>query len=60
VVVWFDGSVALVRTQESSLGNAALECCINSAIRSWQFGAPEDGNIVLVTLPFLLGPKDSK
>jgi len=58
VVVWFDGSVALVRTQESSLHNPALECCINTAVRGFRFAAPEDGNIVLVTLPFALGPTD--
>ena len=60
VVVWFDGSVALVRTQDNSLDNPALECCINSAVRNWRFGPPEDGNIVIVTLPFLLGPVDPK
>ncbi len=57
VVVWFDGSVALVRTQESSLDNPALECCINTAVRSWRFGPPEDGNIAIVNLPFVLGPQ---
>jgi hypothetical protein len=55
VVVWFDGSVALVSTQESSLDNPALECCINTAVRSWRFGPPADGNIAIVSLPFLLG-----
>ena len=55
VVVWFDGSVALVHTQESSLDNPALECCINTAVRSWRFGPPEGGNIAIVSLPFVLG-----
>lgn len=55
VVIWFDGSVALARTQESTLGNPALECCINTAVRSWRFAPPEDGNIAIVTLPFVLG-----
>jgi hypothetical protein len=54
-VIWFDGSVALVRTQESTLANPALECCINTAVRGWRFGPPEDGNIGIVTLPFVLG-----
>jgi hypothetical protein len=57
VVIWFDGSVALVHTQESSLHNAALECCINTAVRSWRFGPPENGNIAIVSLPFVLGPQ---
>lgn len=56
VVIWFDGSVALVRTQESTLHNPALECCINTAVRSFRFGPPGDGNIVIVTLPLVLGP----
>ena len=55
VVIWFDGSVALARTQASTLDNAALECCINSAVRSWRFAPPADGNIGIVTLPFVLG-----
>jgi hypothetical protein len=56
VVIWFDGSVALVRTGESSLDNPALECCINTAVSGWRFGKPAEGAIVLVDLPFLLGP----
>jgi hypothetical protein len=57
VVIWFDGTVALVHTQESSLDNPALECCINTAVRSWRFGPPSDGNIAIVSLPFVLGPQ---
>jgi hypothetical protein len=57
VVIWFDGSVALVHTRESSLDNPALECCINTAVRSWRFGPPENGNIAIVSLPFVLGPQ---
>lgn len=60
VVIWFDGSVALVRTHQSSLNNPALECCINTAVRTWHFGPPKDGNIVIVTLPFALGPQDQR
>jgi len=55
VVVWFDGSVALVRTHESSLDNPALECCINTAVRGWQFEPPAGGSIAIVNLPFVLG-----
>jgi hypothetical protein len=58
VVIWFDGSVALVRTGESSLDNPALECCINTAVSGWRFGKPADGAIVLVNLPFKLGPTE--
>ena len=55
VVIWFDGSVALARTQESTLDNPALECCINTAVRSWRFAPPTEGNIAIVTVPFVLG-----
>ena len=60
VVIWFDGSVALARTQESTLDNPALECCINTAVRSWRFAPPEEGNIAIVTLPFVLGSSAAK
>jgi len=56
-VIWFDGEVALARTGESSLDNPMLECCINSAVRSWTFPKPKDGSIALVTFPFTLGPR---
>jgi len=54
-VIWFDGQVALARTGESTLDNPMLECCINTAIRSWSFPKPKDGTIALVTFPFTLG-----
>jgi hypothetical protein len=58
LVIWFDGNVALVRTGESTLDNPMLECCINTAIRSWTFPRPSDGTIALVTFPFTLGSRD--
>jgi len=54
-VIWFDGQVALARTGESTVDNPMLECCINTAIRSWSFPKPKDGSIALVTFPFTLG-----
>ena len=56
-VIWFDGQVALARTGASTLGNPMLECCINTAVRSWTFPRPNDGSIALVTFPFTLGPR---
>jgi hypothetical protein len=58
LVIWFDGNVALVRTGESTLDNPMLECCINTAIRSWTFPKPTDGTIALMTLPFTLGTRN--
>lgn len=57
IVLWFDGRVAMVRTGESTLDNPMLECCINTAIRSWPFPKPSDGSIALLTFPFTLGKK---
>lgn len=56
-VIWFDGQVALARTGETTLDNPLLECCINTAVRSWSFPKPKDGSIALVTFPFTLGPR---
>jgi hypothetical protein len=56
-VIWFDGQVALARTGESTLDNTMLECCINTAVRSWTFPKPRDGSIALVTFPFTLGSR---
>jgi hypothetical protein len=56
-VIWFDGQVAMARTGETTLGNPMLECCINTAVRSWTFPKPKDGSIALVTFPFTLGPR---
>jgi hypothetical protein len=58
VVIWFDGSVALVRTKESSLDSPALECCINTAVRGWRFDPPAEGTIAIVVLPLVLGPQE--
>ena len=58
VVIWFDGRAALVRTEKSTLDNPMLECCINTAIRSWPFPKPSNGSIALVTFPFTLGPQE--
>ena len=43
-----------------TLDNPALECCINTAVRSWRFAPPEEGNIAIVTLPFVLGSSAAK
>jgi outer membrane biosynthesis protein TonB len=53
-----DGSVSIVHTAESSFDNPALECCINTAIRSWQFDRPAGGGVVVVTYPFILEQVD--
>jgi hypothetical protein len=34
--------------------NPALECCINTALKGWQFAAPGNHGIVVVTYPFVL------
>jgi hypothetical protein len=52
LVISPDGSVALVRTQESWLDDPALECCINTAVQSWRF--PAASTVRSRTLPIRL------
>jgi hypothetical protein len=50
-----DGGVAIARSNASTLANPALECCITTAVRSWNFGkADEHGGFVFVEYPFVL------
>ena len=46
------GGVAAASTANSSLGNSAVERCINEKVRRWVFPAPKGGGIVLVNYPF--------
>jgi len=47
-----EGQVVASAVQQSSLGNAAAEQCIASAVRRWTFPRPPGGGIVIVTYPF--------
>jgi len=50
------GAVQASSVRNSSLGNSAAESCIASAVRRWNFPAPDGGGIVVVNYPFVLQP----
>ncbi|MFO0692269.1 MAG: AgmX/PglI C-terminal domain-containing protein [Polyangiales bacterium] len=53
-VIGSTGTVSFAQVASSSLGSAAAEQCIASAVRRWTFPAPTDGGIVRVSYPFSL------
>ena len=55
-VVSKDGSVASAATKSSTMGNAAVEACVNSRFLRMQFPQPKGGGIVIVSYPFLFRP----
>lgn len=55
-VVSKDGSVASASKKSSTLGNAAVETCINARFLRMQFPAPTGGGIVIVSYPFVFSP----
>jgi TonB family protein len=46
------GSVATAKTKSSSLRNSAVESCILSTLKTWQFPKPR-GGVVIISYPFL-------
>jgi hypothetical protein len=50
------GRVLASLLQSSTLSEPTAEACIVSAIRRWDFPAPEGGGVVVVTYPFQLAP----
>ncbi|MDP2311873.1 MAG: AgmX/PglI C-terminal domain-containing protein [Pseudomonadota bacterium] len=51
-VIQPDGVVASAVTKQSTLGNAAVESCINGRFLRFQFPEPKGGGIVIVSYPF--------
>jgi hypothetical protein len=46
------GSVVAAKTKSSTLKNSAVEGCILSALKTWQFPQPR-GGVVIISYPFL-------
>jgi pSer/pThr/pTyr-binding forkhead associated (FHA) protein len=46
------GRVVAAKTKSSSLSNAAVESCILTNLKGWNFPAPK-GGVVIITYPFL-------
>lgn len=55
-VIAKDGSVSAASTKSSSIGNAAVESCVNGRIMRLQFPEPQGGGIVIVSYPFVFSP----
>jgi len=55
-VIAKDGTVSSATTKSSTLGNAAVEGCINGRFMRFQFPEPKGGGIVIVSYPFLFSP----
>lgn len=47
------GAVASSQVPQSTVGNAELETCVASRVRTWSFPKPKGGGIVVVTYPFI-------
>ncbi|MFH1466059.1 MAG: AgmX/PglI C-terminal domain-containing protein [Pseudomonadota bacterium] len=55
-VVAKDGTVSSAQVKSSTMGNAAVETCINSRFMRFQFPEPRGGGIVIVSYPFRFEP----
>jgi TonB family protein len=50
------GRVLAAVVQTSSLQNASVESCVVSAIKRWEFPAPDHGGMAMVSYPFTFSP----
>ncbi len=55
-VIAKDGTVSSATTKSSTLGNGAVESCINGRFMRFQFPEPKGGGIVIVSYPFIFSP----
>ncbi|MES2640445.1 MAG: AgmX/PglI C-terminal domain-containing protein [Myxococcota bacterium] len=51
-----DGTVSSAVTKSSTLGNPAVESCINGRFLRFGFPAPKNAGLVIVSYPFLFSP----
>ncbi|HJN73183.1 MAG TPA: AgmX/PglI C-terminal domain-containing protein [Myxococcota bacterium] len=51
-----EGEVSAAQTKSSSVGNRAVESCLNSTMMKLTFPEPRGGGIVIVSYPFLFAP----
>jgi TonB family protein len=50
------GQVIAAFVQSSTLGSPAVEMCVASAIKRWEFPAPSGGGLSMVSYPFTFSP----
>ncbi len=55
-VIAKDGSVSKASTKKSTMGNSAVESCINRRFHRFRFPEPKGGGIVIVSYPFIFSP----
>lgn len=55
-VIAKDGTVSSATTGSSTMGNPAVESCINGRFQKFQFPEPKGGGIVIVKYPFIFAP----
>ena len=52
-VIAQDGSVSKAETKRSTLGNAAVDSCVNGRLSRITFPEPKGGGLVIVSYPFM-------
>lgn len=55
-VIAADGSVSQATTKASTMGNPAVESCINGRFMRFAFPQPKGGGVVIVSYPFIFSP----
>jgi pSer/pThr/pTyr-binding forkhead associated (FHA) protein len=55
-VIAKNGSVSKASTKSSTMGNRAVESCINGRFMRFKFPEPKGGGIVIVSYPFIFAP----
>ncbi len=55
-VISKDGTVSSASTKSSTMGNSAVESCINGRFMRFAFPEPKGGGIVIVSYPFIFSP----
>jgi TonB family protein len=53
LVITDTGSVSSATTAASTMGNAAVEGCLDARVKTWTFPRPKGGGVVVVTYPFV-------
>ncbi|MES2642770.1 MAG: AgmX/PglI C-terminal domain-containing protein [Myxococcota bacterium] len=59
-IIAADGTVSSAVTKRSTLGNEAVETCINGRFLRFQFPEPKGGGIVIVSYPFRFRATDDE
>ena len=50
------GRVLASVVQSTTLGSPAVEMCVANAVKRWEFPAPRQGGLAIVSYPFTFSP----